>query len=255
MKLSTRLIDYMKSKFKFEVTSFTLHILAMIFMLCDHLWGTIVPGNDWLTCIGRISFPIFAFMIVEGYFHTKSVKKYVLRLLIFALISEIPFNLMMGSGIFYPIHQNVLWSFLIAIGLICLNEKVKERRVWLRILVGALSVMLGYLLGILTMVDFYHAGVLSVLVFYFFRKRKWWCYIGQLVFLWYVNAELLGGLIYEINLFGNTYSILRQSFALLALIPIWLYRGKQGYYNKAIKYAFYAFYPLHMLILGIIKLF
>ena len=122
MKLSTRLIDYMKSKFKFEVTSFTLHILAMIFMLCDHLWGTIVPGNDWLTCIGRISFPIFAFMIVEGYFHTKSVKKYVLRLLIFALISEIPFNLMMGSGIFYPIHQNVLWSFLIAIGLICLNE-------------------------------------------------------------------------------------------------------------------------------------
>ena len=255
MKLSTRLIDYMKSKFKFEVTSFTLHILAMIFMLCDHLWGTIVPGNDWLTCIGRISFPIFAFMIVEGYFHTKSVKKYVLRLLIFALISEIPFNLMMGSGIFYPIHQNVLWSFLIAIGLICLNEKVKERRVWLRILVGALSVMLGYLLGILTMVDFYHAGVLSVLVFYFFRKRKWWCYIGQIVFLWYVNAELLGGLIYEINLFGNTYSILRQSFALLALIPIWLYRGKQGYYNKAIKYAFYAFYPLHMLILGIIKLF
>ena len=62
---------------KFEISSLTLHIMAMLFMVCDHLWGTIVPGNDWLTCIGRIAFPIFAFMIVEGYFHTKNLKKYV----------------------------------------------------------------------------------------------------------------------------------------------------------------------------------
>ena len=65
--------------------------------------------NDWLTCIGRIAFPIFAFMIVEGYFHTRDLKKYVKRIFIFALISEIPFNLALGSRLFYPIHQNVLW--------------------------------------------------------------------------------------------------------------------------------------------------
>ena len=103
----------MRERFKLETTSFSLHCMAMVFMLCDHLWGTIVPGNDWLTCIGRLAFPIFAFLIVEGYFHTGNLKRYTLRLLIFAVISEIPFNLMAGSRFVYPIHQNVLWTFLL----------------------------------------------------------------------------------------------------------------------------------------------
>ena len=64
----------MSKKISFEITSAALHILAMVLMLCDHLWGTIVPGNDWLTCVGRLAYPIFAFMIVEGYFHTKNLK-------------------------------------------------------------------------------------------------------------------------------------------------------------------------------------
>lgn len=244
----------MKRNFKIETTSMSLHIMAMIFMLCDHLWGTIVPGNDWLTCIGRIAFPIFAFMIVEGYFHTSNLKKYVRRLLLFAFLSEIPFNLAMGSRVFYPVHQNVLWSFLIAIGFIYWNEKARMTgKVWKQILVGVCTVILGYIIGLITMVDFYHAGILTVLVFYFFRQKKWWSYLGQFVFLWYINAEMLGGFGYELQLGGNTYFLARQSLALLALIPIWMYRGKQGYHSKWLQYVYYAFYPLHLLILGILK--
>ena len=217
--------------FTLETTSFSLHIMAMLFMLCDHLWGTVISGNDWLTCIGRVSFPIFAFMIVEGYFHTKNLKKYV-----------------------YRIHQNVLWSFLISIGLIHWNEKTKPGKQWKRVLVGCLSVVIGYVVGLLTMVDFYHAGILTVLVFYFFRQRTWWSFIGQLICLWYINVEMLGGFSYEIPLGEKTYFLSRQGIALLAFIPIWLYRGKQGYHSKALQYACYTFYPLHLLILGMIKL-
>ena len=235
----------------FETTSFSLHIMAMAFMLCDHLWGTIVPGNDWLTCIGRISFPIFAFMIVEGYFYTSNLKRYAKRLLLFALISEIPFNLAMGSRIFYPIHQNVLWSFLISIGLIHWNEKAKATgRMYKRIAVAVLSVIIGYIIGLLTFVDFYHAGILTVLVFYFFRGRKWWCFAAQLLCLWYINTEVLGGLVYEFTLLGQNLVFHRQAFAMLALIPIWLYRGRQGHHSKAFQYFCYGFYPLHLLILS-----
>jgi hypothetical protein len=146
----------------------------------------------------------------------------------------------------------VLWSFLISIGLIHLNEKVKEKQVWKRIAVALLSILAGVVLGTVTFVDYYAAGILTVLVFYFFRGRKWWSYLGQFVCLWYINFEMLGGLSYEVNILGETHFIARQGFAILALIRIWLYRGKQGIYNKAVQYIYYAFYPVHLLVLGIL---
>ena len=241
-------------RLRIETTSMSLHIMAMIFMLCDHLWGTVISGNDWLTCVGRLAFPIFAFLLVQGYIHTRNLRKYVLRLLLFAVLSEIPFNLAMGSSLFYPIHQNVLWSFLISIGLIHWNENIRNSRLWLRILTGCVTVLIGFVAGLLTMVDYYHAGILTVLVFYFFRRKKWWCFLGQLLCLWYINIEMLGGFSYEITLFGDTQYIVRQGFALFALLPIWLYRGQQGHHSKVLQFIYYGFYPLHLLILGICKM-
>jgi len=245
----------MEKKFSIETTSMSLHIIAMVCMLCDHLWGTIVPGNEWLTCIGRISFPIFAFMIVEGYFRTGNLKKYVGRLLLFAVLSELPFNLAIGGRWFYPIHQNVLWSFLISIGLIHMNEKARHSGKLLRRILAAVgSIVLAYVVGLITMVDFYHAGILTVLAFYFFRQRKWWSYVGQLICLAYINLEVLGGLVYEFQLFGQTFTFAQQGFALFALIFIWLYRGNKGYHSKLLQYCNYAFYPAHLLILGLIRM-
>lgn len=239
----------MKQSRRFELTSFALHILAMALMLCDHTWATVALGQDWLTCIGRIAFPIFAFLIVEGWFYTKSRKKYALRLLIFALISEIPFDFMMSGRWMYPYHQNVLWTFLIGVGCMALLDWARGRKKvwsWLLAVPGAL---LGCLIALLGMTDYMHYGVLTVLAFYVFRGRRWWQLAGQLVCLWYINWEMMGGQLYMFTLLGREWTLPQQGLAVLALIPIWLYRGKQGPYNRAVRYLNYAFYPVHMAIL------
>lgn len=262
-------------KRKFELSSATLHIMAMAFMLLDHMWATVL-AYDWMTCVGRIAFPIFAFLIVEGYFHTKNLKKYVLRLLAFALLSEIPFNLMYGGQWFYPMHQNVLWTFLLSLGGIWLMERIRRKgKLWLTIPFCILISVLGLIAGYVTFVDYYGCGILTVFVFYFFyrdrenplvnrlcksekyRKVLWpiLCFLGQFLCLYYINVEILGGFYYDIKILGMDVELVQQSLALLALLPIWLYRGKQGYHAKWFQYFNYAFYPVHCLILALLAMF
>lgn len=238
---------------KMDLSAAALHILAMAFMLMDHLWATLLPAQEWLTCVGRIAFPIFAFMAVEGYFHTHNLKKYLLRMLIFAVISEVPFDLMYGGTWFYPVHQNVIWTLMMGLAGIHLMETVRKKKsIFVYILVSAIVVILGGLLGTLSMVDYYGIGVLTVFIFYFFRGRKWWCLLGQMLALYWVNVELLGGLMYPIRLFGMEFELCQQGLALLALLPIWLYRGRQGYHSKPFQYFCYAFYPIHMLVIVLV---
>lgn len=237
----------------FELTAAVLHIIAMTLMLMDHLWATLLPAREWLTCAGRVAFPIFAFMAVEGYFHTRNFKKYILRMLLFAVLSEIPFDLMYGGTWFYPVHQNVLWTFLLSLLGVWLMEQVRKKgKTWMYLLVCVLVVPAGLVLGTLCMVDYYGVGILTVFVFYFLHGRKWWCFLGQLAALYWLNVELLGGLMYPVQLFGMEFELCQQGLALLALIPIWLYRGRQGYHSKPFQYLCYAFYPVHMLLLVVV---
>ncbi len=238
------------------LSSSALHILAMTLMLCDHMWATLFPSAEWLTCVGRLAFPIFAFMIAEGAAHTHSMGRYILRMAIWAAISEIPFNLAISGGVLYPFHQNVLWTFTISLGAIYLLEKVKGkfRRRVVKILLYIPIVIIAVLIGVVTLVDYNGAGVLTVLVFYFLPREKWWGKLGQLALMIWINCDLLAGYYYEIELFGRTFAIFQQGFALLALIPIWLYNGKLGISSKSFRNFCYAFYPAHLLALFLIWL-
>ncbi len=238
------------------LTSFALHILAMLFMLSDHLWATVIPGNDWMTWVGRLAFPIFAFMIAEGYSHTKDFKKYAIRMLIFALISEIPYNLVYVTSFIYPFQQNVLWTFLVA--LLCMRglDKIKDKyKIYITIPLSALLIGACYLLCQLTMTDYFGDGLLMVILFYYFKNTSLLGCLGQLAGMVAINIYMMKGLTIPFELFGNSFEFPQQGFAVLSLIFIWLYRGKQGPHNKITKFIFYSFYPAHLLILGLITYF
>ena len=227
------------------MSSFALHIIAMIFMLCDHMWATILD-YEWLTCIGRIAFPIFAFLITEGYIHTSNINKYIKRMVIFAIITEIPFNLMVSASPIYPFHQNVLWTFVISLLTLKYLNFDNTKNIFKSILI----IILAIIIATITMCDYFGTGVMMVVGFYIFRKSK----LLQLLMMIYVNMILIQGYSYPIDIAGYTYYFPQQGFAVLSLIFIWLYNGKQGYHAKWFKIFCYAFYPLHMLILYILTI-
>lgn len=226
----------------------TLKLMAMAFMLLDHTWAT-VWSVDWFTMVGRLAFPIFAFQIVEGFFHTGDRKQYMRRMLVFALISEIPMNLMVGGTLLYPLHQNVMFTFLIALLLMSWTERYRETP-WKFVVVSILSLLLSGVLGILTMVDYYHYGIWMVLLFYWTRGVRFG-WVLQLLGMLYIN-DAMAGLVLSVDLFGQTIEFGQQMLAVLALIPIWMYNGKRGYQSKTLQYACYWFYPVHMLVLYLI---
>lgn len=236
------------------LNSNALKIIAMILMLLDHMWGTIIPGNQWMTLVGRMAFPIFAFLIVEGYIHTSDYKKYIKRLLIFGLLSEIPFNLIYTGSIIFPFHQNVL--FTLVLGLLIINEidKIKNNKeIKLRVK-SILKILLFLLITIIGFVDYGITGVLTIVVFYLFREFKF-AWLGQLISLILLYIVFFKGQSIIINIFNYEYFLPIQGMGVLSLILIWLYNGKKGNNSKLLKYIFYSFYPVHMLMLYLIYYF
>lgn len=217
---------------KFGLTAAQLRLLALGLMLLDHLWATVVPGNNWMTYVGRMAFPIFAFQAAQGYRHTHDFGGYCKRLLIFALVSEIPFNLMISGSPIFPFHQNVMFTLLFGL-LAC---RAYDRGKW--------TATFGWMvLGAFTLPDYGILGIATVLMFHVFREYKW-CQLLMLIAInWfgYEGQRLLVG----------TMEVPVQAFAILAFLPIALYNGEKGRGGKWLQYGSYIFYPLHMLILGL----
>ena len=221
-----------------------LRVLAMFLMLLDHLWATLVPGNFWMTCLGRLAFPIFAFQISEGFFHSADRRRYAKRLFLFALLSEVPFDLIYGGTMLYPFHQNVMFTLLLGLLTCCVIDRARRERTARAVLRGALSVAGLFLLSLVGMVDYGWKGVATVVAFYLLRDFPF-AWLAQIAALVLLNIVLFKG--QTIPLLGWDFPT--QGFAVLALLPIWLYNGRRGGGGKTLQTAFYAFYPVHMLVL------
>lgn len=233
-------------------TANMLRTIAVIFMLSDHIWATALSFGDWMTYIGRMAFPIFAFQIAEGFVHTSNFKKYALRLLGFAVITEIPFNLFYSSRFFNPYHQNVLFTLLLGLLAIKVIDGLKKDRSLKNIALSVLWLGLILLASVVGFVDYNHYGVLTVIMFYLMRDFPF-AWLGQLIGMILINIVIFEGLVFPVEIFGKTFEIPSQGFAVFALIPIWLYGNRKGKSSKILQYGFYAFYPLHMLVLFLIK--
>lgn len=177
--------------------------------------------------IGRIGFPIFCFLLVEGFAHTRNVAKYASRLFLFALVSEIPFDLALTGRPFFWGYQNVFFTLFIGLLVMIAYRWIEKRKInriaKAFLYVAALAV--GIIAAMLVKSDYgsqYGIGVICIMALYIFRKNKMHQIIaGCVSFLWELTAPL-------------------------AFIPVGFYNGKRGF---RLKYVFYAFYPAHLFLL------
>ncbi len=231
-----------------------LRIFAVIFMLIDHLWASVVAGNAWMAFVGRLAFPIFAFQIAEGFVHTSNRKRYLMRMLIFALVSEIPFNLFYIGAPIYPFHQNVLFTFVWALLGMSVIEKFKSDLTLKNGLLCAGLFLLVSLGALITFPDYGLPGMLTAVLFYVARDFPL-AFLVQAAGMYYINFVAIRGEVIPLTLGELELNFPKQGFAIFALIFIWLYSGKKGRSSKLMQYGFYAFYPAHMLLLWVITRF
>lgn len=203
------------------ITLFTLKIIAIVTMFLDHYYR-IIGGPEWLSILGRLAFPIFAFSISEGYSHTKNVNKYLMRLLNFAIIIQLPNFLGLQE---YPLNI----FFTLALGLFCLEILDNNK---INIVVRYIVVLYLCFLAEKTGLDYGAYGVILIILFNKLKNNKLYIFIAFLA----LNLVILK--------IGNLSEM--QMYSVFSLVPIFLYNGKKGY---GMKYFFYLFYPLHFIFL------
>lgn len=212
-------------------------------MVCDHSSNIFINGTSYLNLIGRIAFPIFAFQLVTGYTHTKNLKKYVVRLFIFACISQIPFMLFLSTYT-ERFLLNIFFTFLLGILTMYIYDKLNTKKYGK--LIAFISMLLISAIAYFIKVDYGAFGIILIFIFYLFKDNK------PLMCITFYLLCFIKYLIYTlINPTLNAHYLIINICTFLSIIFILFYNGKQG---KKIKYFFYIFYPLHLTILYIIKM-
>lgn len=228
-----------------------LKIIACASMLADHICYVLFPYAKAAEIIrataGRIAFPIYCFLLVEGFLHTKNRIFYCLRLAVFAALSEVFFDTAFFKSVIDPRHQNVFFTLLLGLLLCCILDKIRmiimEKRdnsqkpyivsffgLMLQVLVILGFMVIAYRLK----TDYSYRGILAIAAFYFFR------------FLHPRYSALAGITLMNLPKFS-------MPGAYLAVIFIDRYDHTLGKITKAGKYAFYAFYPAHLLVLVLLR--
>ncbi len=218
-----------------------LKFLACAIMLLDHIGATLIPWGT-LRIIGRLAFPIFCFLLAEGAHYTRNPRNYLLRLGIGAILSELPFDLALFGSWSWQ-HQSVMITLLL--GTMALLAMKRMTQPLLKILVLLLFAFLADFMN----TDYGGAGVLMIALFGLTRERKYG-WLVQLLGMYLICRWIIpGGAVWFIGRY-----VFIEIFAILALIPIWLYSGKKSTSSRAVQWAFYLFYPVHLWILYLISI-
>ena len=204
-------------------------------MACDHIGYAIWGNFSFLNLIGRIAFPIFAFQITEGFIHTKNLKKYIRKLLIFACISQIPFMLFLSKFSENIFTLNIFFTLILGLIAIYMYKKTSNK------VLAFIYILLFGILAEFANVDYGMYGIFLIFLFYIFKDKK---------ILMSISVILLTIAKYIPSIL--TYAFMHSTFYLcilftcLSLIFICLYNKKEG---PKLKYLFYVFYPLHLILL------
>lgn len=218
------------------ISTFTLKNIAILAMALDHGAAVLLsPDNRYYLLLrlgGRLAFPIFCFLIAEGSYHTKNHTKYAFRLGIFAIISELPFNLAFYGYYSYPYQQNVFFTLLIGLAVIGFHKLLANYN---KSYLTFVPLFIGMYIAYIMKTDYGAQGVLLIFIFYIARNIK--IFKRPLYILGILNLSL------------NDYNLINpvQVFAIFSIVPILMYNGTKG--REINKYLIYSFYPTHLLIL------
>ncbi len=216
-----------------------LKIIACITMLLDHVGATLWPALE-LRIIGRLAFPIYCFLLAEGLHFTKDPKRYGLRLLMGALLSEIPFDLLFYGRVM-PYYHSVMVTLLLGF-LYAMVIRITQN-LWMKIALAVPFMIAADKLG----TDYGDWGVAMIALFILTRQmpnRKAWQFWGLMAICWLIGGMTirLGPVRVPIELFG-----------VLALVPIGLYSGEKSTRSNWVQRLFYLFYPVHLAVLWLIQ--